>query len=465
MLALSLAVLAGSLALTAAQPCDPSSRLRQPYEVDFRKQSSLPSDWILADYANVIFNNDMGANFSFVKRYDAPYIWSKNYLMFGRVDVEVQAAPGSGLITGCVLMSDNKDELDWEWSGNNFKSNNGVVQTNYFGKGITGNYDRGTQEAVDNPTGSFHTYSYDWNEERVEWLIDGKIIRTVKNDGKTDGDYQYPQSPSRLHLGIWNAGDPDSPEGVRNWAGGLLDMNQTYSAYIRSVKITPYKPCSSYQFPENFSGKWSDVKCTNQTVTNETISSGDTYSGVNETSGADTTAPTNNNSGSKSYTIVAGDDCNKISQAQGCSVDELKATNPSINCNMLVVGQNLNIPQQGGSSSSSSAAPSGSSSSSASASGSASQVTTTVTNTVTVTAQVASGSTSPRLPSRLPLPDLDLEGLQPSPSRLHVALLHPPLLQFLAPQYLLSQTLKAPQCPRAPLRWQLIRLPQLSLPQ
>jgi beta-glucanase (GH16 family) len=66
------------------------------------------------------------------------------------------------MISGSVLISDALDEIDWEWSGNNFGTSTGIVQTNYYGEGIPGNYDRGTQPSVNSPQTTFHTYTVDW---------------------------------------------------------------------------------------------------------------------------------------------------------------------------------------------------------------------------------------------------------------------------------------------------------------
>jgi hypothetical protein len=59
--------------------------------------------------------------------------------MFGKVEAVVKAAPGAGIVSSVVLQSDDRDEIDWEWVG----SDSEQVQTNYFGKGITGSYNRG----------------------------------------------------------------------------------------------------------------------------------------------------------------------------------------------------------------------------------------------------------------------------------------------------------------------------------
>lgn len=41
----------------------------------------------------------------------APTIATGKYIFFGRVDVEVQAAPGVGIVTSAVLQSDDLDEV------------------------------------------------------------------------------------------------------------------------------------------------------------------------------------------------------------------------------------------------------------------------------------------------------------------------------------------------------------------
>lgn len=79
----------------------------------------------------------------------------------------MQAAPGVGVISTAVLLSDDLDEIDLEFSGNNYGASGGSLQTNYFGKGITGNYDRGTQPSVSDPTQAFHTYTIDWSPTQL----------------------------------------------------------------------------------------------------------------------------------------------------------------------------------------------------------------------------------------------------------------------------------------------------------
>ncbi|OAL34362.1 hypothetical protein AYO20_06415 [Fonsecaea nubica] len=286
------------------------------YFVDFTQQTTTPTDWILADYATVGYGSPNGANFTFAKRYDAPYIWTRFYVLFGRIEVIVQAAPGAGIITSAVMMSDDLDEIDWEWSGNNFAGSSGAVQTNYFGKGQVGYSDRGSQPAVDDPEHKFQTYTLDWTPEKLVWSIDGVAVRTLKNTGATTGSYQYPQTPSRLHLGLWCSGDPSTAAGTVHWGGGYTNFSAApFSAYVKSVKITTSNTCSSWQYPSPFDGTWQSVQCTNQTLALPCT-----------------------------YTVAAGDDGSKIAKNLTVNVDTLKAANPGVNWDQLMVGQVLNVP-------------------------------------------------------------------------------------------------------------------------
>ena len=137
----------------------------------YPKLYTLPN-WALASHETVAYGPD-GAEFAFIKRYDGPSISTDFYILFGQVEIVMQAAPGIGIISSVVLMSDDADEIDFEFSGNDFGKASGTVQTNYFGKGIVGSYDRATQPAVTNPQSEFHIYTLDWSATTLTWSVDG----------------------------------------------------------------------------------------------------------------------------------------------------------------------------------------------------------------------------------------------------------------------------------------------------
>ncbi|KAI4253712.1 MAG: hypothetical protein L6R42_007474 [Xanthoria sp. 1 TBL-2021] len=227
------------------------------YSIDFTTTKTLPSEWQLANYANVGLG-DQGAEFTFAKRYDAPTMWTKFKFFFGRVEFVVKAAPGVGIVSSMVLFSDDLDEIDWEFLGGVTTN----VQTNYFGKGYTGTYNRSTSPAVASPQTQFHTYALDWSTAALTWSIDGVVVRTLNAaDADGNGD-QFPQSPMKVSLSLWDAGDPDSPS--KEWGGGVTPIPppEPYTMYVKSVKIFNQNPAQQYQYTDK-SGSWKSIKVIN----------------------------------------------------------------------------------------------------------------------------------------------------------------------------------------------------------
>ena len=142
---------------------------------DFASDAKAKDSWSTAAYTTINYDNQ-GAQFRISKQGEAPTIQSNFYFFFGHVDVVMKPAPGQGIISSIVLESDDLDEVDWEFLGGVDSS----VQTNFFGKGNTTSYDRMIQYNVDTPQETWHTYSLDWTSERLQWLIDGSVVRELK---------------------------------------------------------------------------------------------------------------------------------------------------------------------------------------------------------------------------------------------------------------------------------------------
>lgn len=183
----------------------------------------------------ITYDNN-GAAFSMSQFGEAPTVESYDYILFGRVDVELHAAPGQGIITSVVLESLDLDEIDWEWVGND----NAQVQSNYFGKGDILTYDRGGFHSLDTPLSTVHTYSIDWTAERTHWIINGDVVRTLRYE-EAKGGSRYPQTPMKVKLGTWVAGAPGAAPGTVSWAGGMADFSNGPSvALYKSVRVVDY---------------------------------------------------------------------------------------------------------------------------------------------------------------------------------------------------------------------------------
>ena len=230
--------------------------------------TDLPSEWAVANNEKVNLGAS-GAELAFNKRFDAPTMRTNFNLFFGRVEYVVKAAPGTGIVSSMVLLSDDLDEVDWEFRGSITDS----VQTNYFGKGYTGTYNRSTTASVATPQAVFHTYAIDWSPESLVWSIDGQTVRTL-NAADADGNgSQYPQSPMKVSLSLWDGGDPDTNPGTVEWAGGLTSLPpaQSWTMYVQSVKIWNSNPGQQYQYTDK-SGSEKSIKVINDTMTSSSSS-------------------------------------------------------------------------------------------------------------------------------------------------------------------------------------------------
>ncbi|KAF7562255.1 hypothetical protein G7046_g1883 [Stylonectria norvegica] len=207
--------------------------------------------------------SENGAVFSITALGQSPTIASGKYIFFGRVDVEVQASPGVGIVTSAVLQSDDLDEIDWEWLG----GDNAQVQSNYFSKGDVSTYDRGAFHPVTTPTTSFHVYSIEWTSQFINWIIDGTVVRTLTYD-EAKGGTAFPQTPMQIKLGSWVAGSPDAAPGTVTWAGGLTDFSQApFVGYYKSISVVDYaggdfptsKSVTEYIYGDQ-SGSWQSIQ-------------------------------------------------------------------------------------------------------------------------------------------------------------------------------------------------------------
>ena len=193
-----------------------------------------------------------GASFAIAKSGDSPQINSKFYIMFGKVEITMKAAPGAGIVSSAVLQSDDLDEIDWEWLG----SDNVQVQSNYFGKGQTTTYNRGAFHAAAGNQGGFKTYSIDWTSDQIVWAIDGQTVRALAS---TAAQGQYPQTPMQVKVGAWSGGDSANAPGTIKWAGGPTNYaGGPYVMTVKSIKVTDYSTGTSYSYTGQ-SGTWQSI--------------------------------------------------------------------------------------------------------------------------------------------------------------------------------------------------------------
>lgn len=86
------------------------------FSSDFTTGSSANVNWSPATGTTMVYGKN-GAEFTIAKAGQAPTLQTDFYIFFGKIDVVMQAAPGTGIVSSIVLESDDLDEIDWEFLG------------------------------------------------------------------------------------------------------------------------------------------------------------------------------------------------------------------------------------------------------------------------------------------------------------------------------------------------------------
>ncbi|KAL8843763.1 MAG: hypothetical protein Q9176_001725 [Flavoplaca citrina] len=163
---------------------------------------------------------------------------STSYVWYGKISARMKSSRGKGVVTAFILMSDVKDEIDFEWVGTDLTT----AQSNFYFQGIP--------DFRSSTFDDYHTYEIDWSPTQLTWSVDNTVLRTLKRSetwNTTTNQYHYPQTPSRVQLSLWPAGNPKNGQGTIAWAGGLVDWNAPdvakfgyYYSMISDINIECY---------------------------------------------------------------------------------------------------------------------------------------------------------------------------------------------------------------------------------
>ncbi|KAF2010659.1 glycoside hydrolase family 16 protein [Aaosphaeria arxii CBS 175.79] len=193
------------------------------------------------------------------------------YVWYGKICATMSTSQGRGVVTAFIMMSDVKDEIDFEWVGVDLET----AQSNFYSQGVT-TYTNAKNLTVGNTVEKLHEYCIDWQPDTLKWSVDGEEMRTLNRKDTWNGTanrFDYPQTPSRVMLSLWPAGLATNEKGTRDWAGGEIDWNSPYMqngyylARVKQVTVDCYDPPSNAKKSGNKSYKYTDDKNpTNNTI-------------------------------------------------------------------------------------------------------------------------------------------------------------------------------------------------------
>ncbi|RPD61467.1 hypothetical protein L226DRAFT_539800 [Lentinus tigrinus ALCF2SS1-7] len=218
---------------------------------------------------------------------------STRYVHYGQITARLKTGRWGGVVTAFITMSDIKDEIDWEFPGDQTTEG----QSNFFWQGVVPQKTVGeTHGNLSDTFSNYHDYTIDWQQDTLTWLIDGQTVRTLKRSDVTgdDGVSRYPSTPSRVQLSIWPAGINSSGQGTIDWAGGLINWDDPdykaaghFYALVESVSVTCADSKSnpsdaqSYVYGKNASAFSPQVTVTNETTVNNGAGSLRALAGAN----------------------------------------------------------------------------------------------------------------------------------------------------------------------------------------
>jgi len=170
---------------------------------------------------------------------------------YGRYEVRMKSAPGSGVVSSFFTFHDywadgltsSKywNEIDWEILG----LYNDQAQTNYISQ-----YEWNHEELIQtnfNPHEDFHVYAFEWTPDYLAFFIDDDLVR-IDNLGQVDSLYYY----QKIMMNIWQ------PTYV-NWVGSFNVSTLPVYAFYDWVKYYIYVPGTGNAGTDNnFFPLWTD---------------------------------------------------------------------------------------------------------------------------------------------------------------------------------------------------------------
>ncbi|CAK7895449.1 extracellular glycosidase Utr2p [[Candida] anglica] len=176
-------------------------------------------------------------------------ISSSSYLWYGKVSARLKTSRTNGVVTAFILFSDVQDEIDFECVGYNLT----FPQSNYYSRGFLDYHNANSSETSDTFE-NYHLYELDWDQDRIEWSIDGSVVRTLTKESTwndTAKVFNYPQTPTRIQMSLWPGGALSNGLGTIEWAGGAIDWNaadiQQYGYFYAYLDYVSYK---AHDWPE-----------------------------------------------------------------------------------------------------------------------------------------------------------------------------------------------------------------------
>ena len=131
------------------------------------------------------------------KRYQGAEYQRLGFYHYGRYEVVMRAAPGSGTVSAMFThtqkqFGDPHDEIDIEFLGKDLR----YLHANYFTDGRS--YGSHYIPLGFDASREVHLYAFEWEPDEIRWYVDGQLKHTARHS-----DHPIPQSPGRIMIQLW----------------------------------------------------------------------------------------------------------------------------------------------------------------------------------------------------------------------------------------------------------------------
>lgn len=199
------------------------------------------------------------------KNYKSAEIYSTQSYLYGRFEMKIKSAPGSGQLSTFFLYRNNSEqsttlwrEIDLEIFGkdtNSFQSN--VIIEKVEGSLLRTEIVHNTKKSL---SANFHVYALEWTPDSINWYVDDSLVRTEKDYAKLCTEAMS------IRFNHWAAN-------ISDWVGPFdTDVLPQYQ-YVDYISYSEYTPGSGddgtdfkFSWQDDFtsfdSGRWSKANWT-----------------------------------------------------------------------------------------------------------------------------------------------------------------------------------------------------------
>lgn len=178
-------------------------------------------------------------------------IATKDSYLYGRFEVAMQSAEGSGIVSAFFLYNintncnwpDENNEIDIEMTGNNqlvYFTTHHPHPTQPWSIGNNFNFNF-------NPHDTIQSYAIEWEPGIIRWFVGGQLVYT-QNSAATN-NLMYPMA---IIMNLWAA---NAPSWVGNWNNAILPRQARYD-YVKYYSYTPGQ--GNIGTNNNFTFQWQD---------------------------------------------------------------------------------------------------------------------------------------------------------------------------------------------------------------